>query len=95
MVMKVDNIHSVLFKGGINTAKQAQTDNTRPQITELSNVTPDFGVTVPQKYTKLGVKKLDNGLEVHMYKLANGHKVSIIPMEGSPAVVKTMLMSAL
>ena len=63
MVMKVDNIHSVLFKGGINTAKQAQTDNTRPQITELSNVTPDFGVTVPQKYTKLGVKKLDNGLE--------------------------------
>lgn len=30
-----------------------------------------------------------------MYKLANGHKVSIIPMEGSPAVVKTMLMSAL
>ena len=88
MVMKVDNIHSVLFKGGINTAKQAQTDNTRPQITELSNVTPDFGVTVPQKYTKLGVKKLDNGLEVHMYKLANGHKVSIIPMEGSPAVVK-------
>lgn len=88
MVMKVDNIHSVLFKGGINTAKQAKTDNTRPQITELSNVTPDFGVTVPQKYTKLGVKKLDNGLEVHMYKLANGHKVSIIPMEGSPAVVK-------
>ena len=23
-----------------------------------------------------------------MYKLANGHKVSIIPIEGSPAVVK-------
>lgn len=88
MVMKVDNIHSVLFKGGINSVKPAQTDNTRPQIMELSNVTPDFGVTVPQKYTKLGVKKLNNGLEVHMYKLANGHKVSIIPMEGSPAVVK-------
>lgn len=58
MVMKVDNIHSVLFKGGINSVKPAQTDNTRPQIMELSNVTPDFGVTVPQKYTKLGVKNL-------------------------------------
>ncbi|MCQ2744720.1 MAG: insulinase family protein, partial [bacterium] len=51
-------------------------------------MTPDFGVQIPQKYTKTDVIILENGLKLYSYKLANGHKVTIIPMENSPAMVK-------
>ena len=55
----------------------------------ISNITPDYNVKVPQKYTKLGVDKLPNNLKLYSYKLSNGYKVSIVPMEESPAIVKT------
>jgi len=89
MVMKVGSINSVQFRG-----KAEQSGLSHPQVSgyteikELSPVTPDFNIKTPQKYTKLGIEELSNGLKIHRYKLANGHQVSIIPMEGSPAVVK-------
>ena len=65
-----------------------ETKSSQIAFGNILNTTPDFNVRSPQMYNKLGVEKLDNGLQIHMYKLANGHKVSIVPMEGSPCVVK-------
>ena len=89
MVMKVGNINNVFFRGKENNSTSvsnvAQNSNS---IRELANVTPDFKVNLPTPYKKLGITQLDNGLAIHSYKLANGYKVSVVPMEGSPAVVK-------
>ena len=89
MVMKVGNIQSVFFRGKTDTKKDVQSNVTYPQIRELSGITPDFSVKLPQQYTKLPTVELDNGLKIHQYKLANGYRVSVVPMENSPAVVKS------
>ena len=87
MVMKVGKINPVLFKNTQPVQKQEQVQN-NPQITELSTVTPDFAVKTPQKYTMLEVQKTENGLTIYPYKLANGQRVTIIPMKDSPTTVK-------
>ena len=86
--MKVGNINPVLFRATNTVTKPENIKEEKKQIKELGSVTPDYAVKTPQKYTKLGVSKIFNGLEVHSYKLANGHKITIIPMENSPATVK-------
>ncbi len=89
MVMKVNGFYNVYFKSagtGMDSRNKPVHENA--QITALSNVTPDFRVNLPLKYQMIGRYKLENGLEVYSYKLANGYKVNIVPMEGSPAVVK-------
>ena len=88
MVMKVGNINNVFFRGKIDTTSNNSELQKKEQIRELSAVTPDFKVNTPISYKKLGETQLANGLTIHSYKLANGYKVSVIPMEGSPAVVK-------
>ena len=88
MVMKVGKINPVLFKNTQAVQKQEQTQNNM-QITELSSITPDFAVKTPQKYTALETLKTENGLIIYPYKLANGQRVTIIPMEDSPATVKS------
>lgn len=89
MVMKVNNVQNIIFRGKTDSNKNIQSNVTYPQIQELSNVTPDFSVKIPQQYTKLPVIELNNGLKIHQYKLANGYRVSVVPMENSPAVVKS------
>lgn len=88
MVMKVDNVQKVCFKGVNSVGSKGTEMNQMPQINEILPVTPDFHVQTPQKYSKLDVLEMENGLKIHQYKLANGYKVTIVPMEGSPAVVK-------
>ena len=88
MVMKVSNINPILFKGSSAVTKTTTEVADREQIKELGKVTPDYAVVLPQRYTKTGVAELQNGLKLHTYKLANGHKITIIPMENSPATVK-------
>ncbi len=88
MVMKVGNIHPAMFKANPPVTKPDEAKTQYRQIKELNQLTPTFAVRTPQKYQKLGITELSNGLKVHSYKLANGHRISIIPMEGSPAVVK-------
>ena len=89
MVMKVGNITPLLFRGSTNATR---TDNKQPEnnkIRELTAITPDFGVKIPAQYRKTGVSELPNGLKIHSYKLSNGYRVSIIPMENAPAIVKS------
>src|SRR5574344_1266148 len=52
------------------------------QIMSMSNVTPDFGVKTPLKYTCLGFTNLNKSTTATIYKLENGQKVVIIPKEG-------------
>ena len=55
----------------------------------ISNVTPDYNVSVPCGYTKTGVEKLSNGQEIHCYKLNNGQKVYIAPKDSAKTVLNT------
>ncbi len=87
MVMKVGKINPVLFKG-VEPVTKPENTKSQPQIKELRAVTPDFTVQTPQKYSFLGVQDIGNGLELHSYKLANGQRVSIVPMKDSPTTVK-------
>lgn len=88
MVMKVGNINGVFFKSKPTLEVSEPQNRDYPQIQKLPNVTPDFNIKTPQKYSKISTEDLGNGLNLHLYKLANGQRVAIIPMEGSPAVVK-------
>lgn len=89
MAMKVNNINNIIFRANGNLQENSAIHKPiYAQINEIPNVSPDYSIKIPQKYTKLGIKELANGLELHMYKLANGHKISIMPIEGSPAIVK-------
>jgi len=89
MVMKVSNINSIAFKSSQAVTKPLDENlNSKTEIKELSNVTPDFAVRTPQSYKKISETDIPNGLKIHSYKLANGYRVSIIPMESSPATVK-------
>ena len=87
--MKVDKINSVLFQGTINNDKKNNNLSEQQQINNLGYFTRDFNVKVPQNSKKVGINRLENGLELHRYRLNNGYNVTIVPMEGSPAVVKT------
>jgi len=89
MVVKVYNVGNIYFKSSAHEQKRTEDIVSRPQIRELDKITPDFNIKVPAKYTKLSTDKLENGLEIHNYKLSNGYKVTIVPMEGSPSVVKS------
>ena len=90
--MKVSGVNNIVFNG--TGVQKVYTDNVVPQMTQREikepvYVTPDFGVNIPVQYRKTAVNKLDNGLELHNYKMANGYKVTIVPMKNSPAVVKS------
>lgn len=91
MVMKVGNINPPFFKGNTLVSKPANKPEFQTEIRDLQSTIPDFSIKTPQKYTKLGITELSNGLQMYSYKLANGHRVSIIPMEDSPAVVKNYI----
>lgn len=89
MVMKVDSVNSIYFKQ--NSAILNSHDKNaalKPQIKELTAVTPDYNIKIPAGYKQTGIYELANGLKMYSYKLTNGYKVNIVPMEDSPAVVK-------
>lgn len=58
------------------------------KVKELSDVTPDYSVKAPLKYTSLGEQELPMSTKAHFYKLENGQRVVIIPKNG-PTIVKT------
>ena len=48
MVMKVSNISVPAFRAGVNNNIDIEKIPQKQQIKELSNVTPDFRVNLPQ-----------------------------------------------
>lgn len=77
--------------GGNSTpaSVSVNTDEIKQNQVEMPNVTPDFNVSVPNGYTKLGVKTLSNGQDIHCYKLNNGQKVYIAPKVSANTVLNT------
>ncbi len=71
------------------TDGQIQNQQIQQEVKQLSDVTPDYNVSVPIGYQKTGVAKLSNGQEIHCYKLNNGQKVYIAPKETSSTVLNT------
>ena len=68
---------------------------TAPHISAEKNITnpfhpivPNYSIRTPQRFQTLGITELSNGQKIYSYKLANGYRVTVVPMEGSPATVK-------
>ena len=89
MVMKVSTINSVFFKGNHTTDKDKKISASYKQIDGLAPAVRDFNVKIPSAYKFTGSESLTNGLTLYNYKLSNGYRVAIVPMENSPAVVKS------
>lgn len=66
-----------------------KTNNFVGNVSSLQYITPDYNISVPVSYSKIGVEKLNNGQEIHCYKLANGQKVYIAPKESANTVLNT------
>lgn len=58
-------------------------------VSSLPDVTKDYSVKVPMAYTKTGELNLPYDTRAHMYKLANGQRVVIIPKDGVKTYVET------
>ena len=67
------------FKGGTVNAP----------VTSMPEVTKDYSVKVPMAYAKIGELNLPYGTKAHMYKMANGQRVVIIPKDGVKTYVET------
>lgn len=70
--------------GSVVTNPLQQTVETR----ELPNLTPDYNVKTPLKYSYLGEENLPFDTKAKVYKLENGQRIVIIPKKG-PTLVKT------
>ena len=68
-------IQKPVFKG-------SESNQTNPQVKELSNIRPDYSVKTPMTYTKTGDINFPYNTKAHCYKLANGQKIIIVPQEG-------------
>lgn len=88
MGINVGKISGISFYSSKPISNPISVSSDEIKITELPKRSADFSVKIPQKYSKLGTSELENGLKIHSYKLANGHRVTIIPMEDSPTTVK-------
>lgn len=58
------------------------------QINEVPDILPSYNVKTPISYKKTGELSLPFDYKAHMYKLANGQNVVIVPKEGE-TIVKT------
>ncbi len=102
MIMKVSGVNNFIFHGVQNQAAPTFVTNpnaiqanasifpaTKREISEPVYQIPDFQVKIPTTYKKVSEDILPNGNKLYSYRLSNGYKVTIAPMEGSPAVAKT------
>ncbi|MBO6271873.1 insulinase family protein [bacterium] len=73
----------------VSVSGSAMGNSEKAEVVDIPKVTPDYNVSLPMGYTKLGVEKLYNGQEIHCYKLNNGQKVYIAPKESAMTVLNT------
>lgn len=74
-----------------DTKVENKNASTPEQITSLTDIKQPIDVNIPINYKKLGIEKLSNGQEIHNYKLANGLRVSILPMETNNTIIRTFV----
>ena len=75
------------FYGNVIQQSPKSKKEVKPEIKELSKVTPDFSIKVPQNYKKIRTDKLPYNLTLHTYKTDNGYTVSVVPIDDSPVCV--------
>lgn len=83
------SINNINFKSSknIKSQKQSFTSNCSSNYAPMPvYLAPPYGVA-QRNYVKLGVDKLPNGQEVHVYRLLNGQNVQIVKKEGETSVV--------
>lgn len=86
MTLDISKLNNIKLIPSYNRKKEAKNSgNESVSFSGLAGSTPDYNVKVPMQYSKIGVTTLDNGLELHEYKMANGQKVVIMPSD-SPTV---------
>ena len=92
MVLKVGHFNNINFKSSCYSSPVNNNFGSDEKNNKYNYVIPeqtlDYNVRSPQMYNKYDVVEIPNGLKIHCYKLANGHRVSIIPMKESPTTVK-------
>lgn len=77
------------FKSGEVKLPENTESSKKEQGAAVSDVIPDYNISLPMGYTKTGVEKLSNGQEIHCYKLNNGQRVYIAPKESANTVLNT------
>lgn len=80
-VGSISNINNIKISSKKAVFKGSESQ-TNPQIEQLNDIKPDFGVKTPMPYSKTGVIDFPYGTKAHCYKLSNGQKVIIVPQEG-------------
>ena len=85
-INSIKSVNNIYFRQ--NKEKPQHDLQTNPQNTQLPNIQPDYNVKTPINYTKAEEIDLPYNTKAHLYKLANGQKVIIVPQEGE-TVVKT------
>ncbi len=71
-----------------STTHKKKPANSNVHTDTISNVTPDFNIKTPIKFSKIGEFNLPFDTKAYVYKLSNGQKIIIVPNEGE-TVVKT------
>ncbi len=77
-------------QGNTHNNETTKTGNIQ-EVSTLPDMKVPVSVNIPSGYTKLDVKKLENGQEIHNYKLSNGLRVSILPMDTNFTMIKTFV----
>ena len=94
-MIRFEKLSPPFFKGADfqrnNTASNTMATSTKLETKELPNIQLPTTVNIPSGYTKLGIEKLDNGQEIHNYKLSNGLRVSILPMDTNTTVIRSFV----
>ncbi len=84
----VTKVNNVPTRDNLVTSP-VKTNNVVGNVSSLPYIAPDYNVSVPVSYSKIGVERLNNGQEIHCYKLSNGQKVYIAPKESANTVLNT------
>ena len=95
-MIRFENINSPInikseLNNDVNKLTPANIDNNSAPAAMLPDIKLPLAVNIPAGYTKLGVNKLYNGQEIHNYKLSNGLRVSIVPMDTNFTMIKTFV----
>ena len=94
MMLDISKLNNIKLIPSNNQKKEVQNSSEEKEQISFSGLfrgTPDYNVKVPMQYSKIGVTTLDNGLELHEYKLANGQKVVIMPSDSPTLHLQTFV----
>ena len=92
MALDISKLNNIKLVPSYNCKKETKNaENESISFSGLFKGTPDYNVKVPMQYSKVGVTTLDNGMDLHEYKMANGQKVVIMPSDSPNVHLQTYI----